>query len=146
MIKRIVHSVIVQSRNEKLQFQIELPRNVKKVVGILPTIQSRDYNGYTLQPEPRIPFQGSLWLRCSDKRDVFYAADVSENFRWVKDKTHRPSFGFQGKDRRWILGKKAEFFSIEVSGKETIIEGYYEDHSHIYMKGYSLEIYIETEL
>ncbi|GAB5419164.1 MAG: hypothetical protein Crog4KO_06720 [Crocinitomicaceae bacterium] len=146
MIKRLVHSVTVLKPGAKLQLRIELPSDIKRITGVLPLINSRLYTGHTNQPEPRQPFEGSLWLRVTDKRDVFYAENVTESFKDIGTIARFPKNGFLNNDLTWTLGQRPTPLSIEVPINQTIIEGYFEDTSNNYMKGYTLEIYLNAEL
>ncbi len=146
MIRRLVHTVVVPKPGAKMQLRIELPSNIKRITGILPLIHSRGFTGHTNQPEPRMPFEGSLWLRCSDKRDVFYAENVKESLRETSTMARYPNLGFLSSNRAWIIGQRPEVLDINVAVQQTIIEGYFEDTSNKYMKGYTLEIYLYSEL
>lgn len=143
---RLLHSIKVLKPGAKMQLRIEMPSNIKRITGVLPVINSKGFLGHQTNPNFPIPFTGSLWLRCSDKRDVFYAENVKESLSNTDALNLYSEGGFLSSQRKWSQGKTPELFSIDVPVKHTIIEGYFEDTSLKHMKGYTLEIYLTTEL
>lgn len=142
----IIHSEIVRKRNGKIQFQIKLPTTIKKITGVRSVIDTRNtfrnVRGFVALDQ----FKGSVSLWIPQARDVFFAGEVLESNGKVSGIFRKPEFGFVHSDAFWISGRRPELLSVEVPVNNTLIEGYYEDASSDQMQGYTLRIYLETEL
>lgn len=130
---------------EKRQFQVRLPQNTKKIVGIkiTATPQIRQYKNRL----PNRPQEvGWLWLRIPGKTHVFFAATVVRPLP-LHNQTihhHRPADDFEH-GTYWTQGTKEEFFQLSVPLTTNIIEGYYIDQLTTGEEKYSLRIYLTLE-
>lgn len=142
MRKIIVHQIAIKKIGQKVQFQIRIPRNAKKVTAINVT------NNVTVKS--RLPISsGFLFLRIPEYRDVFYAEDV----RFYSSAHNQGTYPERVKmlhtlenGSSWRAGTKEEFFHIEVDVTCTIIEGLYVDYNKVGNRPYTISIYIELEL
>ncbi|GAB5417612.1 MAG: hypothetical protein Crog4KO_25970 [Crocinitomicaceae bacterium] len=146
MIGYLIHTELVKKRNGKLQLQIKLPNTIEKITGVLAVIDTKNTFRIVPPDDGYQRFKGSLWLRIPEKRDVFYAADVIEYHGQVSSLFRKPQFGFIHSRSSWISGRIPELFSVNVPVETTVIEGYYEDESNDQMNGYTLKIYLQTQL
>lgn len=152
--KRIItYHLRVERDGAKLQFQIKLPSEITKVIGIaITTNADNPYRvGSTGKPDgifdnPVPTKTGDLWLRIADQRDVFYSEAVEfslPRYDMTTDrKITKPGLGI---GQKWFDGGKDEFFTLDVDIDNTIIEGYYEDISVVH-RAYSIFIHLEATL
>lgn len=138
MERLIVKRFQITSANQQLLFQIRLPRDSKRIVGVLTTItatkafRSRDI--------------GSLWLATPSMGEVFYTEILS-----AKQSDYGisilPSIDQSGYDTGslWVSGSKIEFSSMNRPVTETIVEGFYSDERTV-DGSYTLLIYLKIEL
>ncbi|MCH2216322.1 MAG: hypothetical protein MK086_14240 [Flavobacteriales bacterium] len=141
----LVHKEEIRKEGAKLQFQIKLPRTDKKVTGLLITATEK---ALTNGGDPNnSKYAGWIRLRIPEKRDVFYAELVkfSNPIEELLSRMSRLEFGLSENNEWWFGGTKREFFKVDVSIEDTIIEGYYEDHSWNENLLYDLKIYIRTK-
>ena len=130
MIKYHVHIIKVTRSNEKIQFQIKLPRNAKRIVAI--KVTAKPLIRLVHKIAPNYPVEaGWLWFRIPEKRDVFYAETVrrplplhSQTFL-----NHRPIGDFD-QGSFWTQGKKEEFLSVNAELNSNVLEGFYIDRIH----------------
>lgn len=141
----LIHSEEIVRRNGKIQLQIKLPDTIHKITGVLAVIDTKNTFRNMIPRNGINPFQGSIWLRIPEKRDVFYAADVKEYHGEVSPFFRKPEFGFIHSKQSWISGQRPDLFTVDVPLNRTIIEGYYQDESNDQMKGYTLRIYLQTD-
>ena len=156
MKRHLIHTIEVKKPGAKLQFQIKLPRTVNKITGIQLAIAPKiDPNQGTTnpphegeippneQPIIREPERGSLRLRIPERRDVFYSENV-----------HFPSHALNGywdfnepglvkMNEWWFSGMRQKYYTVDVPIRDTMIEGYYEDHSTDSEVDYVLKIYFK---
>jgi hypothetical protein len=147
MKKTIIHSFEVTNPGEKVQLQIRLPRNARRMLSITVTATALPPHGITDKQEA-----GWLWLRIPERRDVFFAEIVRQALQ-THDKEsfaaiRKPGFG---RGRAWIDGTKHESFSIEIDLESTLIEGYYTDQLKEQLKeqisgSYTVRIYINLDV
>lgn len=145
MKKILIHSENIKKKGAKLQFQIKLPSTAKEVTGLLITATRRTELKRE-QPNLSKDFCGWIRLRTPDKRDVFYAELVSYSNHIEQQLGQLPQLGLglADTDGWWFNGTKREFFKIRVPVENTIIEGYYEDHSKQDNELYTLKVYLEV--
>lgn len=130
MIKYQVHIVKVTRSNEKIQFQIRLPRNAKRIVALKVTAQPLIKLVHKIAPDYAVE-AGWLWLRIPEKRDVFFADTVKRPLP-LHSKTvfnHKTIGDFDG-GSYWTQGTKEEFLSIEADLTTNVLEGFYIDRIH----------------
>lgn len=124
MKRMIIHSLEVKP-GSKLQFQIKLPSNINGVSGLLVTnpFTSKKLNtAYPLSSDSEV---GWLWLRTTDRRDVFYSEVLRPEFYGSFNGLNEFSMSLQS---NWVLsGTKRGFFSVNVATTNTIISGFYWD-------------------
>ena len=130
MKKQIVHIVDVARNGQKIQFQIKIPLDTKRITALKITAipRVRKYDRKQIEILPIENEVGWLWLRIPEKRDVFYAESVKQvlplyNLTITK---HKPLDDFDN-GTFWTQGKKQAFFSINVDVKTNIVEGFYID-------------------
>ncbi|MBL4625898.1 MAG: hypothetical protein JKY42_12280 [Flavobacteriales bacterium] len=149
MKKQIVHIVDVTRNGEKIQFQIKLPSDTKRITALkftaIPQVRK-----YVRKHEETLPIEnevGWLWLRIPEQRDVFFAESVKRALPLhnLTITNHYPLDDF-GKGTYWTQGKKEEFFTINVAIKTNIVEGYYIDRITTGNDDYKLRIYLTLEI
>nr|WP_294860128.1 hypothetical protein [uncultured Fluviicola sp.] len=138
MERLIVKKFQITSANQQLLFQIRLPRDSKRIVGVCTTItatkafRSRDI--------------GTLWLATPSMGETFYTEILS-----AKQSDYGisilPSITQPGYDNGslWVSGSKIEFSTLNRPITETIVEGFYSDQRTV-DGAYSLFIYLKIEL
>jgi hypothetical protein len=138
MERLIVKQFLITSANQQLLFQIRLPRDSKRIIGVCSMItgtkafRSRDI--------------GSLWLSTPSMGEVFYTEILS-----AKQSDYgisiMPSINQPGYDTGslWVSGSKIEFNTLNRPITETIVEGFYSDQRTV-DGSYSLSIYLKIEL
>ncbi|PHR45475.1 MAG: hypothetical protein COA32_13620 [Fluviicola sp.] len=124
--KRIwVHTVNVSKSGEKIQFQIRLPRTVKKITGVKATANPQIRLIKKIAPDyPKEA--GWLWLRSTGIEDVFFADDVKRPLP-LHNQTiinHAPLDDFD-KGSFWTQGKMEEFLPLDLKLDSNIIQGFY---------------------
>ncbi|MBI3238750.1 MAG: hypothetical protein HYZ43_07940 [Flavobacteriia bacterium] len=140
MKKHLIHSLVITKPFEKVQLQIPIPRNAKKLVGLRVTTSGH------------YPFTNSeigwLWLRIPEMRDVFFAEIVRNAVQEYGKLSFAPIDGITfGSGQGWIDGGKDESFSIEVDASATLFEGYYTDRLGSSLSDpYTVKIYLTLEL
>jgi len=145
MRKIIIHIEEIKSYSEKIQFQIKLPVTACQVTGVLVTVNPNT-EFIRVEGDPRIENTGSLWLRISENRDVFFADDVKESNHQESEFHNVLQQGIASEPDWWFSGQKREFFSITVPIEDAVIEGFYIDETPLTEVNYLLKIYLELEL
>ncbi|MBL4862835.1 MAG: hypothetical protein JKY09_07460 [Crocinitomicaceae bacterium] len=149
MKKQIVHIVNVVRNAEKIQFQIKLPLDTKRITGLKITgmPQVRNYERKERNPMPIANEIGWLWLRIPEQRDVFYAESVKRvlPLHNLTITNHRPLDDF-GNGTYWTQGKKEEFFTVNVDVTTNLVEGFYMDRITTDQEKYTLKIYLTLEI
>lgn len=147
MLKKIVHIVKVTQRGQKIQFQIKLPKDAKRILDLKVTANP----GYTKQDREMSFFPievGWIWLRLSELRDVFFVESIRLNKQNYNQTfiNHQPINDF-GNGSFWTQGKQEENFDITAELDTNLLEGYYIDR---YPKReeneYLVRIYLTLEL
>lgn len=154
MKKIIIHIEPIKKVGAKQQFQIRLPWNTKKVVGILTTSDAnyQAAKGTLINKRPPygilIPSQklGDIWLRIPEKRDVFFADTLAFSDHIVNPLIQVESPGIVGDFEWWFEGTKREFFKINIPVESTIIEGFYRDNSLAGIVDYEVKVYLELDI
>lgn len=146
MKKYLIHIEPIAKVGAKISFQIKLPWNTEMVSGLHISVSPK----YQLvpaqinaQPQERL---GSIWLRLSGKRDVFYAETVSYPDANNADINQFQNIGLVGRNEWWFTGTKMDFFKINVPAQSTIIEGFYEDLTIKGRVDYHIKIYLELKI
>lgn len=157
-----VHSEQIKRQGEKIQFQIKLPSNARRLLSLMVScsfgnslIGSNKQKLSVIAPAenvgdfpPAVPlaFQkdaGYLWLRLSEKRDVYYTQIVKQNMPSHKQGLNLvPELGI-GQGEYWINGKNESFFDVSADLNPRIIEGFYVDRSKAKEVDYTLKIYLK---
>gem|GEM_PF-2215875 len=149
MKKQIVHIVDVTRNGEKIQFQIKLPLDTKRITALkitaIPQVKK-----FLRKREETLPIEnevGWLWLRIPEKRDVFYAESIKQvlPLHNLTITNHKPLDDF-GNGTYWTQGEKEEFFTINVDVKTNIVEGFYIDRITTGNENYKLRIYLTLEV
>ncbi len=134
----LVKQFEIMSANQQILFEIRLPRDCKRIIGVCTTMtgtkafRSRDI--------------GSLWLATPSMGEVFYCeiltmklADYGIN---VMPSVIQPGYET---GTPWVSGSKTEFSTLNRPVTETIVQGFYSDQRTV--DGYySLFIYLKIEL
>lgn len=143
MKKILIHKEVIKKKGAKVQFQIKLPITVTDVTGLLITATVNERQKEDLPTA--VSYCGWIRLRLPGKRDVFYSELVHFSNHIEELRTKLPEFGLgiTAKKEWWFNGTKREFFNINVPIENTLIEGYYEDHSKKSIKAYTLRVYLE---
>lgn len=120
-----VHTVNVSKSGEKIQFQIQLPRTVKKIKGVKATTNPQIRLIKKIAPDyPKEA--GWLWLRSSGIEDVFFAEDVKRPLP-LHNQTimnHAPVDDFDH-GSFWTQGTMEEFLPLDLTLDSNIIKGFY---------------------
>jgi len=127
MLKKIVHIVKVTQRGQKIQFQIKLPQDAKRILDLKVTANP----GYKKQDRETSFFPievGWIWLRLSELRDVFFCDSIKLNKQNYNQTliNHKPINDF-GNGSFWTQGKQEENFDITAELDTNLLEGYYID-------------------
>jgi len=148
-----IHTLAVNNAGEKKLFQIKLPRNAKKITGILITETSVNPNfspPSVLIKDGKEYFAlkaGSISLKLHNPKDIFFAEDViaSEIMPDYETLTGINKIGFDGGSFN-TMGNTLEYRKVNIESKETIIEGYYADTMLVNeLIPYQIKIYIRYE-
>lgn len=142
MKKVLIHTILVEVGSAKLQFQIPLPRNIKRIGSILITGDGVPTG------EGEHNEVGWLWLRIPQMRDVFYAEIVRTPLQNYDITSYAPlrHIGFNP-FLAWTDGTKEQPFAIEIAKEATVIEGFYSDQFKGSFQGpYTVKIYLNIEL
>ena len=138
--KRIlIHTEIITKSEQKVMFQIKLPKRITAVTGVL--IEASLISNFGGTPANR--HCGQLTLSVPDQRDVFYADDVFFSDQVI---TNYNAIKVQGisADSTWTKrGTKRDFFGVSVPINRTIIEGFYEDQRGRSKQTYKINIYLK---
>ncbi|MNE07274.1 hypothetical protein D3C87_22750 [compost metagenome] len=134
----LVKQFEIMSGNQQILFEIRLPRDCKRIIGICTTItgtksfRSRDI--------------GSLWLATPSIGEVFYC-DILSMKQADYGISIMPYVNQPGYDTGtlWVSGSKTEFSTLNRPVTETIVQGFYSDQRTV--DGfYALSIYLKIEL
>lgn len=149
MIKRIVYQKSITVSGQKVQLQIKLPQNVKRLLGLT----------FTIQPDglsKAMPFGaefGWIWLRDAAEMDVFYSDRLivdANNYNWVSPNLNRsanPTINPVFQSGRFSFhGRKLEHFHFIKKLTSPMIEGYYVDRLQARVTNYTLSIYLKLEI
>lgn len=134
----IVKQFLISNANQKLLFQIRLPRDSKRITGVHVSMTStKAFRNRDI---------GSLWLSTPSMGETFYCEILN-----VRPSDYgisvMPSINQVGYDTGslWVSGSKIEFSSLNRPITETIVEGFYSDQRTI--DGiYTVLIYLKIEL
>jgi hypothetical protein len=137
--KRFIHTLVVDGRGAKLQFQIRLPFQGCAVRSILVAAQANQLD--LTAPERRQ--LGSIWLRLPNSCDVFYANRVDYPNHLAASPLELPCPGIGAGSEFWIKGSKQTAATVQVPIQNTVLEGYYEDQSSEIAPKYVVRIYLE---
>ncbi|MBL4862069.1 MAG: hypothetical protein JKY09_03510 [Crocinitomicaceae bacterium] len=146
MKKILIYTEHVKKRGAKLQFQIKLPRTCIKVKGILITIHPWSLPKPTKAVRNPSKELGSIWLRIPEKRDVFYTQTCEYPNHIIDNYLGIDRQGLTGNNEWWTIRTKRAFFKIEVPSEDTLIEGFYVDHSTAHSVDYQVKVYLELEI
>ncbi|MGV3609637.1 MAG: hypothetical protein ACO1N0_01725 [Fluviicola sp.] len=138
MERLIIKKFLITSASQQLLFQIRLPRDSKRIIGVCSTItgtkafRSRDI--------------GTLWLSTPSMGEVFYteilSAKQSDYGISIMPSVNQPGYETGS---LWVSGSKIEFNTLNRPVTETIVEGFYSDQRTV-DGSYSLSIYLKIEL
>lgn len=157
MKKRVlIHTINVFFQGQKVSFQINLPRDAKKIVSVHHSIIPKsEGDEYLTKKKPeeffeRTTIMGDLRLQSFEKAGWFYVGDVTtqdRNLTWgdvsIISNLFVPSEATHS---------RSNFLPLTVmldASESTIINGYYCDRVGILMEGdieYMVRIYLEVEL
>lgn len=146
MRKFLIHTIEVKKPKAKKSFQVKLPWTAKQVVGLHTAIQPNYHEPMEELSSQGFVEVGSIWLRLSGNRDVFFADTIEFPFAQNRfDPTIEPQ-GFIGQKEWWFTGTKHSFLKMTVPVESTIIEGFYEDHHQGEQVDYNVKLYLELEI
>lgn len=149
MIKRIVYQKPITVSGQKVQLEIRLPMNVKRLLGL--KLSVRYASGF--RSNPFGTEVGWLWLRDAAEMDVFYSDRLivgGDNYHLAspllvgrlrqsqQPNFQRGSFSFHG--------KTIEHFNFIKRLSSPLIEGYYVDRLQSKNPNYTLSIYLKLEI
>jgi len=135
----IIHRIQIGTRDQRVLFQIRIPRTTKRVIGIKVTTDL-EVDDYELQ------HAGSLRLSLPVVREAFYAEVLKANtpmHDWSGYAGLMPPNFTDG--QYWTGGAKESYLSINVPPYQTIIEGYYTNEFRLTI-GYTVSIYLRLEV
>lgn len=147
MLKKIVHIVKVTQRGQKIQFQIKLPQNAKRIIDLKVTANP----GFKILENDSVFFPlevGWIWLRLSELRDVFFCDSIKQNKQSYNQTfiNHKPINDFDN-GSFWTQGKQESNFDLIALLDTNLLEGYYIDR---YPKReeneYLVRIYLTIEI
>lgn len=144
--KFLVFKEEIRKKGAKKQFQIKLPRTARKVIGLLITANRV---GGSIEGEPRdSKYAGWLRLRLPEKRDVFFADLVPFNnaIEELLSRMSRLGIGIADQNEWWFGGTKREFLKVDIPIEDSIIEGYFEDHSLNNGQFYDVKVYLQLSM
>jgi hypothetical protein len=148
-----IHTLGVNASGEKKLFQIKLPRNAKKITGILITALSVNQTSSpmtVLIKDSKYYFSlkaGNISLKLHNPKDIFFTEDViaSEIMPDCEALIGINKIGFDGGGFN-TMGNALEYRKVNIESKETIIEGYYADTLLVNeLIPYQIKIYIRYE-
>ncbi|MCR9171919.1 MAG: hypothetical protein NXI10_05475 [bacterium] len=146
MRKFLIHTIELRKPQAKKSFQVKLPWTAKQVVGLHIDIQPNFHAPMDQLIADGFVEVGSIWLRLSGNRDVFYADTLGFPYARKKfDPTILPQ-GFIGRDDWWLTGTQFSFLKMTVPVESTLIEGYYEDQHENQRVDYNVKLYLELEI
>jgi hypothetical protein len=142
MNKTIIHAIEVRMAEAKIQFQIKLPRDVKKVVAIGLATDATYIGGGIVEDV------GSVWLRVPGIQDCFFADTVRVPLQSYGMTSYSPMRNLSfGSFSAWVDGTKTHPLSIEIDREATMIEGYYSDElRRAFADTYTVKIYLTIEV
>ena len=154
MKRHLIHIEEVKKVGAKLQFQVKLPRTIRKIAGIMVTaiprieigIPSPPNEGEDIPPSSIVgeSERGWLRLRIPANRDVFYAESVFYPSHAINGYWDFNEPGITSRTEVWFNGKKQEYFKVDVPLEDTIVEGFYEDRSSDPKVNYQLKVYLKV--
>jgi len=148
-----IHTLGVNASGEKKLFQLKLPRNAKKITGILITAISVNP---TFSPmsvlikDGKYYFSlkaGSISLKLHNPKDIFFSEDViaCEMMPDCEALMGINKIGFDGGSFS-LQGNPMKYRKVNIESKETILEGYYADTMLVNeLIPYQIKIYIRYE-
>lgn len=142
MKKTIIHKVNVTTANEKISFQIRLPRNTNCIKEIAVHCMGSPGSNTTQDV-------GSLWLTIPERRDTFYCDIVRRPFNEMNIQGFAPIHHIEQVTAftHWTEGTKYKPFSVFVDGSVTLIEGFYTDLTGSnFALSYTVNIYLTVEI
>ena len=147
MLRQVVHIVKVTQRGQKLQFQIKLPRDAKRIIDLKITANP------DFKEEDRLkvffPIEvGWIWLRLSELRDVFFCDSIKLNVQNYNQTilNHQPVNDFDN-GSFWTQGLKEQRFDITAELDTNLLEGYYIDrYAKRKENEYLVRIYLTIEI
>jgi hypothetical protein len=142
----IVEVVEIEKPGEYKNFQIELPKNTKQIIGVETGIKivstAASSSGVIVEvaertlrryPDPteydtafeikKNPVAGILTLQSLCKENIFSRNDVYDYDRNIA----YADFSFSGAVKHWTHCKRREELAVNVDGKSRVVEGYYKD-------------------
>lgn len=134
----IVKKFLITKANQQVLFQIRLPRDSKRIIGVCLTM--------TTTKAFRSPEIGSLWLSTPSMGETFHCEALRVN-QSTYGVSILPSINPPGYENGslWVSGSKIEFSTLDRPVTETIVQGFYSDERT--MDGnYTLTIYLKIEL
>jgi len=130
----ITQKLLIERMGEKQHFQITLPRDTRRIIGLEYGTLEKDGNSVpSAIPVPAIsdyfkvsPSKviGRLSLRSSGAEGFFYQADLTED---RNANLHEVPIGVLWQPRAWTHGRKWEEISFNISTHIRLIEGLFED-------------------
>lgn len=147
MLKKIVHIIKVNQRGQKIQLQVKLPLNAKRILDVKVTANP-SYK--IIEGETSIfPTEvGWIWLRLSELRDVFYCENIKLKRRNHNQTflNHKPIDDFDN-GTFWTQGKQEQALNITAELDTNLLEGYYIDRFRKRAENeYELKIYLTLEI
>lgn len=142
--KTLVHIVDVSLDQNKILFQIPLPRNAKAIEGIRANLcQSEIFNFW-----PHSPLNnraGTLCLMLPGSQSNFFADDFNiQNNNYHVDLLPPVQNYFFSNAEPWVHGKSTEFQTLHVELTAPFIEGYFENSAAmIWGDAYQVYIYLK---
>lgn len=147
MLKKIGHIIKVNQRGQKIQLQVKLPLNAKRILDVKVTANP-SYK--IIEGETSIfPTEvGWIWLRLSELRDVFYCENIKLKRRNHNQTflNHKPIDDFDN-GTFWTQGKQEQALNITAELDTNLLEGYYIDRFRKRAENeYELKIYLTLEI
>jgi hypothetical protein len=148
-----VHILTVNDAEEKKLFQIKLPRNAKKITGILTSATSVNpsVSSTSVLIKDGKPYfslkAGRISLKLHSPKNIFFSDDVmaSEIMPNCEALMGIKKIGFDS-GNFCTQGQTMEYRNVNIESKETIIDGYYADTMLVNeLIPYQVKIYIRYE-
>lgn len=154
--KEHIHILTIKRGAEQQLFQIKLPKNAKKITGILITAQPSNNqqsanvpsSGSFNMPATAAVKVGDIKLQLNNRKDIFYAEEVCA-FELLPN--YEGLTGIQRADfddgNFGTRGNKLIPLKVEIETKDTIIGGYYKDTMPVpNLFPYQLKVYTTYEI